>query len=138
MANVTMEQEEKRFNKIYNYIVGASAVLLIVIVCLVFVHIPKDNQQSANMALAFCMGAFTALSGYLIGASPDKKQNNTGITQTPVPQVIAERKNDKVYRLIDAATTSSQLTEIGTTYALEMSDDPALKDYWDKAITNIK
>lgn len=137
MANLTTEQEEKRFNKIFWFIAVFCALLSMEMVALVFIPIPKDNHQSANMALAFVMQGFMFLAGYLVGASPEKKNPNAE-DKPQAPQIIAERKNDKVYRLIDGVTSSEQLTEIGTTYALEMSDDPALKDYWDKAITNIK
>lgn len=67
--------EEKRFDKIFGFIVVFGSITLGIICLIVFRTIPKDNQQSANMALAFCMSAFTGLSGYLIGASPDRKKD---------------------------------------------------------------
>lgn len=83
-----MEQsqlDEKRFNKIFFFIVFFGALNILLIATMIFCHIPKENQQSANMALAFCMGTFTALAGYLIGASPDKKKDITpGTTQSSV------------------------------------------------------
>ena len=68
--------EELRFNKIYAFITLFGLITVGLIAALVFCRIPKDNQQSANMALAFCMSAFTGLMGYLIGASPDKKKTD--------------------------------------------------------------
>lgn len=67
--------EERRFKMTYWFVVGFGAINIALIIAIVFCHIPKDNQQSANMALAFCMSAFTGLSGYLIGASPEKKKD---------------------------------------------------------------
>lgn len=65
--------DERRFNKIYGFVVLFGLLTMALITAIVFCVIPKENQQSANMALAFCMSAFTGLMGYLIGASPDKK-----------------------------------------------------------------
>lgn len=72
-----IQADERRFKMIFWFVVGFGAANISLIVAIVFCHIPKENQQSANMALAFCMSAFTGLSGYLIGASPEKKKEPT-------------------------------------------------------------
>lgn len=69
--------DEKRFNKIFGFICFGCTALLTLIFFLVFGKIPDDNQQSANMALAFAMSGFGVLTAYLVGASPDKKRPET-------------------------------------------------------------
>jgi len=87
--------EERRFNKIYFFVILFGLLTMSLITAIVFCSIPKENQQSANMALAFCMSAFTGLMGYLIGASPEKKgsattgNNNTSNTITIEPKTDA-------------------------------------------------
>ncbi len=76
-------QEEKRFSKTYWFVCIFGGFLLILVSAFVFCHIPKENQQSANMALAFAMQTFTALGGYLVGASSEKKQQQQQSTQPP-------------------------------------------------------
>ncbi len=91
-------QDEKRFNKIYGFICVFGALTLALITAIVFRPIPKDNVQSANMALAFCMSAFTGLMGYLIGASPKDKGNAplpAGTRQESVTMTNTETPADK-------------------------------------------
>lgn len=98
----TLQQpDEKRFILTYRFVMIFGLLTLSLITAIVFGKIPKDNQQSANMALAFCMSAFTGLMGYLIGASPDKKKdaplppNTTSTTATVTttePVIDPEKK----------------------------------------------
>lgn len=78
------QMDEKRFNKIFAFICIFGTLNLLLIAAMVFRTVPKENQQSANMALAFCMGTFTALASYLIGASPKDKRPDT---VDPAPNV---------------------------------------------------
>lgn len=90
MDQPTNPQDERRFNKIYAFVVLFGLITLGLITAIVFCHIPKENQQSANMALAFSMSAFTGLMGYLIGASPDnKKSSGTAPNTTTVQATLS-------------------------------------------------
>jgi len=71
MAN---QLSENHFDKIYWFIVGVCAAVLLFIVAVVFLHIPKENQRNADTAIAYLFGLMSGCAAYLVGSSPTAKK----------------------------------------------------------------
>jgi hypothetical protein len=65
---------ENQFDKIYWFIVGVCAAVLLFIVAVVFLHIPKENQRNADTAIAYLFGLMSGCAAYLVGSSPTTKK----------------------------------------------------------------
>lgn len=73
--------ESKKFVLIFWFCAGMAASGLIFLAALIFVPIPKDNIQMANVALGFITGTLiTAAIQYLTGGSPTIKKPETPIS----------------------------------------------------------
>lgn len=71
---MTSPSNENHFDKIFWFIVGICAAVLLFIVAVVFLHIPKENQRNADTAIAYLFGLMSGCAAYLVGSSPTTKK----------------------------------------------------------------
>jgi hypothetical protein len=68
--------EDHRFILIFWFCVGTATAGVFLLAALIFVPIPKENQQMANVALGFITGTLiTGVLQYLTGGNPTAKKN---------------------------------------------------------------
>lgn len=89
--------EDKKFTMIFWFCVGSTFAGLILLAAIIFVPIPKDNQQTANVALGFLTGTLiTGAIGYLLGGNPSTRKADSAVTQTgDSPTTIIQPKPEQ-------------------------------------------
>lgn len=89
--------EDKKFTLIFWFCVGITACGLLLLAAIIFLPIPKENQQTANVALGFLTGTMiTGAIGYLLGGNPSAKKPDTSVTQTgDSPTTIVQPKPEQ-------------------------------------------
>jgi hypothetical protein len=72
--------EDLKFKMIFWFCVATTSAGLLFLAALIFVDIPKGNQQMADVALGFITGTLiTASIQYLLGGTPTKKPDSPAI-----------------------------------------------------------
>lgn len=72
--------DDKKFTLIFWFCVGITTCGLILLAAIIFLPIPKENQQTANVALGFLTGTMiTGAIGYLLGGNPSAKKPESQI-----------------------------------------------------------
>ena len=90
----------KHFNKLFGFVVAMSFVLLVFMAALIFLPLPPDNKQMANMTLSFLFGAFSGTTGVLIITNPQQRKEtgnipaNSKVNSTTVTDTVTD--NTKV------------------------------------------
>lgn len=75
--------EDRKFTMVFWFCVGSTAAGLLLLAGIIFLPIPKENQQTANVALGFLTGTLiTGAIGYLLGGNPSSKKAESSVTQT--------------------------------------------------------
>lgn len=75
--------EDRKFVMIFWFCVGSTLAGLLLLAAIIFCSIPKENQQTANVALGFLTGTLiTGAIGYLLGGNPSAKKPDA--PQVPV------------------------------------------------------
>lgn len=75
--------EDRKFILIFWFCVGSTLAGLGLLTAIIFVPIPQQNQQTANVALGFLTGTLiTGAIGYLLGGNPSAKKGESSVTQT--------------------------------------------------------
>lgn len=69
-----MSSTHDNFKYIFWYIVGMCTAILLIIVGVIFIPIPKENQRNADTAIAFLFGLMTGCAAFLIGSGPTAKK----------------------------------------------------------------
>lgn len=96
-----MTMDDKKFVMIFWFCVGITTCGLILLAAIIFLPIPKENQQTANVALGFLTGTMiTGAIGYLLGGNPSAKKPETSVTQTgDSPTTIVQPKPENPINL---------------------------------------
>lgn len=86
--------EDRKFILIFWFCVGSTLGGLLLLAAIIFMPIPKENQQTANVALGFLTGTLiTGAIGYLLGGNPTQKKAEPTVQQTgDNPQTIVQPK----------------------------------------------
>lgn len=75
--------EERKFLLIFWFCVGITITGLLLLTCIIFLPIPKENQQTANVALGFLTGTLiTGAISYLLGGNPSAKKADSTVVQS--------------------------------------------------------
>lgn len=84
--------EDKKFVMIFWFCVGSTGLGMFLLAAIIFLPIPKENQQTANVALGFLTGTLiSGAIGYLLGGNPSAKKPDSSVQQTgdsPVVNII--------------------------------------------------
>lgn len=70
-------QDERHFNKVFWFVVGYSLVLTGLMTAIVFVRVPKENTQMANMTLSYVFGLISGVTGVIVITNSDKKKDSS-------------------------------------------------------------
>ncbi len=89
--------DDRKFVMIFWFCVGSTFCGLLLLAAIIFLPIPKENQQTANVALGFLTGTLiTGAIGYLLGGNPSAKKPDSAVTQTgDSPQTIIQAKPEQ-------------------------------------------
>ena len=75
--------DDKKFTLVFWFCVGITSLGLLLLAAIIFIPVPKENQQTANVALGFLTGTMiTGAIGYLLGGNPSSKKPDTVVNQT--------------------------------------------------------
>lgn len=75
--------EDRKFILIFWFCVFSTLAGLLLLTAIIFVPIPQQNQQTANVALGFLTGTLiTGAIGYLLGGNPSVKKPDSQIPVT--------------------------------------------------------
>jgi hypothetical protein len=94
--------EDRKFILIFWFCVGSTFCGLLLLAAIIFCPIPKENQQTANVALGFLTGTLiTGAIGYLLGGNPTSKKpeptvQQTGDSPTTIIQPKTEQPENKI------------------------------------------
>lgn len=89
--------EDKKFTMIFWFCVGSTLAGMLLLSAIIFVPIPQQNQQTANVALGFLTGTLiTGAIGYLLGGNPSAKKPDSAVTNTgDSPTTIIQPKPEQ-------------------------------------------
>jgi hypothetical protein len=75
--------EDRKFILIFWFCVFSTLAGLLLLTAIIFVPIPPQNQQTANVALGFLTGTLiTGAIGYLLGGNPSAKKPDSQVPVT--------------------------------------------------------
>lgn len=89
--------DNKKFVLIFWFCVGITTCGLVLLAAIIFLPVPQDNQQTANVALGFLTGTMiTGAIGYLLGGNPSAKKTDPTVQQTgDSPTTIIQPKPEQ-------------------------------------------
>lgn len=97
-------------------------------------------STEVNQIMIALIGVLGSVVGYVIGSSRGSAEKDRALVNaiTNNSNNVTERRNDKIYKLIDSIRDIDTLNTLSATYQSEIASDEVLRNYLEKTITNLK